>query len=255
MKQFVIKTVPEPAGRERAQEQITQICGVNEFDEPLLRLEWGGTERRWLAGDWRAKYRAPGTTRQTRLLAWVQHHLVTGAQTILPATAKAPDAAKDCLVLPWIEESEQTDGRWYLAEWIPPEKLGETPESWERRRWVKDKIGAPLDVLGEFPNRGQYRGVARLAGPQGEFVAADDPRVIAYAQKLWQLHTQLAATKGYWRDFMSRTEVEQTARDVWDGIQADQIEQYAELREEIASEVAPHAHRVLGNPRVILGTP
>ena len=250
--QFVVQKVAEPTGREAMQERLTRLCGVNEFDEPLLRLEWGGTAERWLAGAWRAKYRAPSTSISKRLVAWIEQHVLTGAQNLHPATSRAPVPAKDHLMLPLIEQVEQADACWYLAEWIPPEKLGCSPVAWEQERWQKDAAGKPLDVLGPFPARGQYRGIVRLAGPQGEFIEADDARVFAYCEALWSMRQQLAATKGHWREFMSPAEVNQAARDVWDGIQADHDEQYAALKESIASDVAPHAHRVLGNPRVFL---
>lgn len=250
--QFLIRTIPAPQNPSAAQARITALCGVNEFGEPLMRLEWGGTAERWLAGAWRAKYRLPGVKAQTMLAGWTERQGVGGQQIFHPASMKAPKPQPGNLLLPIVEKHEFTDPFWYLAEWIPPEKMGDTPEQWEARRWELDRNGKRVDMIGPFPERGQYRPILRFAGPQGEFIACDDPRVFKTCEALWFLHQQMAATKGYWRDFMQPHEVEQVGRDILDGILADHADNYAQLREEIASEVAPHAHRILNNSRVFL---
>lgn len=251
---FVIEKIPAPHLPAEVTERLTTLGGCNEFGWPLLCLEWGGDAIRFLAGNWRAKYRRQGPKpTEKRLVGWVGHNSVTQQQTHYPPTINPPPAPPGCLILPLIEEVEHPDPFWYLAEWVPPEKLG--PDTWELERWIRDKAGRRLDMLGEFPGRGRYQGVIRFAGLHDEFIAGDDPRVYQTAEALWSIHQELAATKGYWRDFMSPTECQQLGRDILDGIQAEQIEQYAQLREQLASEVAPMAHRLLDNPRVFLHTP
>ena len=251
--QFLIRTIPAPQNPDAAQARLTALCGVNEFGEPLMRLEWGGNAERFLAGAWRAKYRMPGVKPQVMLVGWAENQGISGQIVkVHPASRKAPTPGQPGnLIQPIIEKHEFTDPFWYLAEWIPPEKMGDTPEQWEARRWQLHN-SKKVDLIGPFPERGQYRGLLRFAGPKDEFIPVDDPRVFKTCEALWQLHQQMAATKGYWRDFMRPAEVEQVGRDVLAGILADHADNYAQLRESIASEVAPHAHKILGNPRVFL---
>lgn len=62
--------------------------------------------------------------------------------------------------------------RWILERWMPPSFFGSLKQ-WETHRYHRAPDGTKVDLLGDFPRRGQYGMVMPIMAPFGEFIPLD----------------------------------------------------------------------------------
>lgn len=145
--------------------------GRNVFGQPNLRFVWGQTEMKFQRGKDRLKYidkRIPPIEHTRNVLK--RPLLLDGSGKALSWETQV--VAEFPAVIPegWLAEVELVDLEFigdqlfYLEQYVPPDRLGETPESWEVIRyedWEDPELGlvTHCDVLGPFPSEGQYREV------------------------------------------------------------------------------------------------
>lgn len=232
--------------------RLSRMFGKNERNEPLVTLEWGGTAMRFLAGMWRPKYQRFYGKPRKMLVNWLENDRNGQYFKIHPPSKVAPiPNLAGHMILPLVEEHDECDPYWYLVEWLPPEKLGDTPQGWEAKRYLN--VGNKrIDMIGEFPSNGRYQPVMKLADENGEFLSSDDGRIMNLVEGYKNVRDECDKRKGHWREYLSQTELEQIARDSLYAIQKQKEREQAELREIIANEIAPVAHKILNNPRVYL---
>lgn len=181
------ETPPIPRG---IVERLTQIGGTNEFGEPLLRWEWGGTETWFRAGQQRFKYpsRKPLKRELRGYILWdTQKSEPCGY--LKPGDATPPMAAHVILKpdMAWLAHG---DNRWHLAEWYPPELLA---LDYDRSRYMSDPdTGQIVDMLGPFPARGQYRDTGIRLG------ACPDSAQLEFVEQAVRMRCEQA--KGSWRE-------------------------------------------------------
>lgn len=243
---------PRPYFDQRVQARIDQICGTNERGESLVRLEWGGWEKRFLAGKWRPKYQRYAQKPRKMLVGWVEQSALGALVKVYPASRIAPVPQEPThLILPIAEEHDECDPFWYLAEWVPPEKLGETPESWEAKRRLYMAQNKGLDMIGPFPDKGRYAPVMRLADEKDGFLSADDGRILNLVEGFRRVQAECDTRKAHWREYLSQAELEQIAREALYAHEKQAEMAQAEFRDALKSDLMPSMNRLLNNPRVI----
>jgi hypothetical protein len=158
-------------------EAVESMMGRNVFGQPNLRFAWGQTELKFQRGKMRLKYvdkRIPPIEHTRNVLK--RPLLVDESGKTL--TWETQVVAQFPSVIPegWLAEVELVelefigDQLFYLEQYIPADRLGDTPETWEEKRyedWEDPEIGfvAHCDVLGPFPSEGQYRDVFAIGEP------------------------------------------------------------------------------------------
>lgn len=141
------------------------------------RIVWGQERMKFQRGKMRLAY----VDRRIPSIEHTQH--VLKRPSLLDDSGKAISWEKQIVkefpaVIPqgWLAEVELVelefigDQLFYIEQFIPADKLGETPESWEAIRyedWEDPEIGfvQHCDVLGPFPSEGQWRDVFAVGEP------------------------------------------------------------------------------------------
>lgn len=156
---------------------LREIGGLNTFGLPNLRIVWGQEHRTFQRGKPRLRY-------VDRRIPAIEHtrHVLKRPLTF-DATGRALSFERKVFsdqpkVVPkgWLYELELEsvefigDQLFYVEQWVPPDLLGDTPQSWETLRyedWEDPEIGLVrhCDVLGPFPSEGQYRDVFAVGEP------------------------------------------------------------------------------------------
>ena len=111
---------------EEFQDRLTQVGGLNKYDEPNFIIFWGASTSACQAGDQKAVYRAGGSWEVDDIPSYLGYrwNLLGGGQ--------------NC---------------WCLAQWHPPIEYG-TPEQYYVMNYDAE---SDLQTLGEFPYSGRYQ--------------------------------------------------------------------------------------------------
>lgn len=158
-------------------EALQQIGGVNTFGHPNLKIVWGQEYMKFQRG----KLRLAFVDRRIPPIEHTRHVLkrpATFDATGRPTSWERKVCTDQPKIVPkgWLYELELVelkfigDQLFYITQYVPADRLGDTPESWEAIRyepWEDPEIGlvAKCDVLGPFPSEGQYRDVFAIGEP------------------------------------------------------------------------------------------
>lgn len=141
------------------------------------RIVWGQERMKFQRGKMRLAYtdrRIPPTEHTRHVLKRPQTYDATGRVTSWER--KVSRDQPQIIPKGWFYELELVelefigDQLFYIEQFVPADRLGETPESWEAIRyedWEDPEIGfvAHCDVLGPFPSEGQWRDVFAIGEP------------------------------------------------------------------------------------------
>jgi hypothetical protein len=151
------------------QRELTRIGGLNDRGEPNLRVVRGDQEFVFAYGRVIPKYFVPGGAKKTELRTFRIRDVNTN--TLRPASfedAKKAWESLDDLDNPLVVEvsrevkiEPQCREGYFVEQYIPPEKIKDTPEQWERNRygfWYDETKAKEVwvDKIGPFPLTGRY---------------------------------------------------------------------------------------------------
>lgn len=139
---------PFNAADSHFQKELTRIGGLNPYNEPNLKLEWG-MNKRWLrSGRWQPQYPS-SVVRHERIIEEPGKLPVVKVEIVRYGTPL------------WIVE------RWYPAEVICPQGR----EYWEMCATFADPDNGGLltPVLGPYPEHGEWRGLVWIHDGQREY--------------------------------------------------------------------------------------
>lgn len=170
---------PPPCDVAGIQRELTALGGETR-GRPNLIFEWGQSATEWARGKERIKY-PTRTYRETKTYAYGKPMEVAGGRTALAAQVSRITHAewleRKGLKLPTFHKLLAWDvewigaPRWVIAKYVPSDKLGDTPDTWEANRyqyhdkrpelWVPSELVPHLslwreDVNGPFPSEGRY---------------------------------------------------------------------------------------------------
>jgi hypothetical protein len=198
----------------RIQERLTQIGGTNRYGEPNFRVVWGQDQTKIAMGAFHMKY------------------------IIGRAVEKRPIYDEERKV--WKVRATVTEiglPRFVIENWLPP-------EYWDRDEWESRRNqfidGELVDVLGPFPERGDYRHYMTIETEDGKFKYPDDTDLDFIQEGLWLAQHRPVSPEQETRDMIYSAE---KAREK----QSDQFEA------EIIDEMKIHAHRVINPHRADRG--
>jgi hypothetical protein len=235
---------PAPARAAYFDQELARMGGLNPHGEPRLRVVWGQEARIFAYDEYHLKYLA------ARWIAAKSSHLyrnLTTGETRAITREEAEDTYDkdpDWLYLNQ-EESESVEvglPRWIVETWVAPELYG-PPATWEQKRceWGHDERSGMIrkyDVLGPYPSRGNYVEVLTvetkdgLYRPLGQDVLDEIRRRLFLRDQAGPLDLSLEMKRANERESNRATLAE------------------TEFVEHIADEILPHAHRLVGNPRI-----
>ena len=176
-KESTWRNSPAPSLDPSFRETLKSIGGVNIYGQPNLRIVWGQEHMTFQRGKMRLRYvdrRIPALEHLRHVLKRPLTYDADGrAVSFERKIVKAPPR-----IIPkgWLYEWELEslefigDQLFYIEQWVPVHLLGNTPEEWEELRyedWEDPELGLVknCDVLGPFPNEGQYREVFAIGEP------------------------------------------------------------------------------------------
>jgi hypothetical protein len=225
---------------ETFQQELTLIGGRNLHDWPILKVVRGDQELMFACGRMIPKYHVPGGAKKEVEKKFHLRHIFTGEVkdcTFDEAKVVYERSQKYDLTNHWMAETcrivrvtpTARDG-YFIEQWIAPEKIKDTPETWEANRykmWLDEEVGREVmtDILGPFPARGRYDNFLE--------VKALDSEALETIRRAWALRDRWKQTKS----------AELMVKDIF-----EEAEKRDALNEELVtdmlvSEMKPHAFR------------
>jgi len=228
------------------QQKLTELGGLNQRGEPNLRVVRCDQELTFAYGRMIPKYFVPGGAKKTELRRFRIREINTN--NLRDCTFEEAEAAwhKYEPENPLVVEVSRTvmieprarEG-YFIEQYIPPEKIKDTPEGWEAQRfglWY-DEAKAKMvwvDKIGPFPRGGRYEG----------FLEAAELTDAVFEQ----VGHALSARNG-WKQTVSD---EIMARDMFREAEAREEKAIAETTEKVVDDLRPHIFRGIymsqGNP-------
>ena len=124
--------------------------------------------------------------------------------------------------------------RFILEKWLPV-SFFDTPESWEVSRYVATADGKKIDLLGEFPARGQYGMVMPLTTSDGGFIPCTSA-VLSFIDGMRQeFETRtlnVYSNANLYAQLQQQMETEQARLDEEASAEADELGDYYQTRDE-----------------------
>lgn len=195
-----MKNLPTPYINPLIQQKLTELGGLVPFGEdagkPKIKIVWGPNEELFLDGKMRPRFVEFGQGQYiykrwfvslslfSELSEWVQKESPKHPNPAEPVRlAKFFETANKLEFIP-LEDSDNPHSEticpegylfvsdldeyfevlqpyWFILQWISPEQMPDTLESWNLKRWdiafcpeVQKEVF--LDCLGEFPSKGGY---------------------------------------------------------------------------------------------------
>lgn len=167
----------KPADFPSFERELLAIGGKHPNGRPILRLQWAPHRFKFQLGRPRVYYvdtRIPTRRRTKRIYYQVKELADPFAPwiTVEPGDlGRFPGEAFLHVVHHDTEVVTIARNQWVIEQYFPPDKLGDTPASWEARRFcmfTPPELGVPVygDHIGPFPSDGEYRLVFVLEGPE-----------------------------------------------------------------------------------------
>lgn len=133
-----------------ASQRLLTLGGKNRFGDPNYRLVWGWNRLEWIGGKFEDR------DSEGRLIREV---------FALRREPKYPNA-----------------NRWYIEQWLPPEKYG-SPVNWYRQTREWDEGG--IAQLGPYPERGEYELCCVIETGDAEFAQLESYMIDEF---FWELN-------------------------------------------------------------------
>lgn len=176
-----LKRIPAPPKPPWFDAELAKLMPLNPFGESYLRVEWGMDAVQFRNGNPRAPL-VIAAHEKTVKRRFRRLDPIAGAFEYFTTREEAVKAV-NIRLLPTIDYMDFPEvtlygpPRWLLTGWLAPERFG-TPELWERNRYANVTLRhgkkIRLDCNGPFPDRGQWRHIWTVEGPEGEFRDLDE---------------------------------------------------------------------------------
>jgi hypothetical protein len=190
--------VPAPSTFPEFQEKLIDIGGKTPDGRPRLKLEWGGEETRFFAGQRVAKYRfgleqaqvgwsVPGNPRAKKKS---HREPVIHIDTLNPEDWPAEyQPYRKGIMAPRYALLDIPICNWFVCEWISPQKCA---VGWEEARWYNHD-GMVVDSLGSLPRNGYYYPLLQIQDAEAPGLYAEpNEEALALAQKYFKQFESIA---------------------------------------------------------------
>lgn len=216
------------------QEELTKIGGRNLRGEPILKVVRGDREMKFACGQMIPKYFAHGRAKVDVDMKFRLRHALTGEVTectrdeakavfesYTPESPRLVETSRTIRVMPQAREG------YFIEQWIPPEKIQDTPESWERQRYQMFSPHGMLaermtDMIGPFPFQGRYEIFLESQELNGE--------LLTKARRAWHERNRWKQTKSD----------QLMVNDIFEEAKERAAASEAETADMLTSEFAPH---------------
>ena len=194
--QFV--RVPAPSQYPEFQKRLTDLGGKTPDGRPRLKLEWGGEETRFFAGQRVAKYRfgleqaqvgwsVPGNPKSKRK----SHREPTlHIDELNPENWPAEfQPYRKGIMAPRYALLDIPICNWFVCEWLHPKKC---EVGWEESRWF-NRDGLIIDSIGPVPRTGYYYPLLQIQDPEAPGLYAEpNEEALTLAKKYVRQYEDIA---------------------------------------------------------------